>query len=566
MIYLQRKFIDFLNMKRKDTRNLICCFLFNCLAVISLNVTAQEMIKPINNTILLSGNFGELRATHFHSGIDIRTGGVEGLPVVCVKDGILVRAVVSSGGYGQALYIEHPDGTTTVYGHLQRFVPQISAIVRKLQYQKESFGIDENLREYSLAFRQGDTIAYSGNTGSSGGPHLHFEVRNTLTEHTLNPLHYYAIRDNKAPVVKALYLYSIADNGMVEFIRQCPVKAVATGKYHAGRITVPAGKVGVAVYAIDYMNDSWNKLGVYRMNLTAGKDTLFQFCIDSCSFDQGCYINEVKDFDRYKKNETVYRCFGNYQDRFLSIRNRNKGCIEIIKDSLTQVAIDLSDINGNRSSVLLELKGGEAKSVSMDDNNILRYDRPHTLELSGCKVEIPEGALYHSVEKVLKLEKDTLTGRDIFVLSKKDIPLFKKAKIDIRGDYDDSFLICEIGEDGRLSPVPTFLVDDGITAEIGYLNRYTVAEDREAPTIEFLGKFPDRLLKFRIKDNLAGIGGYWVAVNGEWCLAAYDPRVNILQCSLSEPLFKRGQVNEVYLMVEDRAGNQNDIEIKVNVP
>lgn len=566
MIYLQRKIIDFLNMKRNDPRKIIYCFLFNCLAVIPLNVTAQEMIKPINNTILLSGNFGELRATHFHSGIDIRTGGVEGLPVVCVKDGILVRASVSPTGYGQALYIEHPDGTTTVYGHLQRFAPPISAIIRKLQYQKESFRIDEDLRECRLAFRQGDTIAYSGNSGSSGGPHLHFEVRNTLTEHTLNPLHYYTIRDNKAPVVKALYLYSIADNGMVEFIRQCPVKAVAAGKYHAGRITVPAGRVGVAVYAIDYMNDSWNKLGVYRMNLTAGKDTLFQFCIDSCSFDQGCFINEVKDFDRYKKKETVYRCFGNYQDRFLSIRNRNQGCIQIIKDSLTQMVIDLSDINGNRSSVSLELKGREAKSASIDNDNILRYDRPHTLELPGCRVEIPEGALFHSVEKVLKLEKDTLTGRDIFVLSKKDIPLFKKANLTIEGEYGDGAVICELGSDGRLFPVDTRPVDNGLAAEIGYLNRYTVAEDREAPTIEFLGKFPARLLKFRIKDNLSGIGSYRGEVNGQWCLFSYDPRVNLLQCSLSEPVFKRGQVNEICIMVEDKVGNTKELVVKVNVP
>lgn len=563
MIYLQGKIIDFLDMKKGVAGKFILYLLFNCLGVISLNTTAQEMIKPIRGNILLSGNFGELRATHFHSGIDIRTGGVEGLPVICVKDGMLVRVSVSPTGYGQALYIEHPDGTTTVYGHLQRFAPQISALVRQLQYQQESFKIDENLREYRLAFRQGDTIAFSGNTGSSGGPHLHFEIRNTRTEHTLNPLHYYTIHDNKPPVVKALYLYSIADNGMVELLRRCPVKLIAHGKYLAGRITVPEGRIGVAVYAIDYMNDSWNKLGVYWMSLTAGRDTLFQFCIDSCSFGQSGYINEVKDFDRYKQKETVYRCFGNYQEQFLSIRNRNKGCIEIAKDSLREVVIDLSDMNGNRSTVSLELKGGKAESARIDNDHILRYDRPHTLELPGYRVEIPEGALFHSVEKVLKLEKDTLTGRDIFVLSKKDIPLFKKASLAIQGEYDDGFLICEIGDDGRLSPVTTSLNNDGLTAEIGYLNRYTVAEDREAPTIEFLGKFPGQLLKFRVKDNLAGIGGYWVGVNGEWCLAAYDPRVNLLQCSLSEPGFKRGQVNEVCVRVEDKVGNKNELVVKV---
>lgn len=123
--------------------------------MIPLNVLAQQIIQPINKPILLSGNFGELRATHFHSGIDIRTGGVEGLPVICVKEGRLVRVSVSPTGYGQALYIEHPDGTTTVYGHLQRFVSRITEIVRELQYRQESFRIDADFRPFQLFFGKG---------------------------------------------------------------------------------------------------------------------------------------------------------------------------------------------------------------------------------------------------------------------------------------------------------------------------------------------------------------------------------------------------------------------------
>ena len=166
----------------------ILFFLFNYLIVIPLKGQVQEFAKPVRNAILLSGNFGELRATHFHSGIDIRTGGVVGWPVICVKDGILARVSVSPTGYGQALYVEHPDGTTTVYGHLERFVPAVTKLVRELQYRRESFRIDEDFKSYRLYFKQGDTIAYSGNTGTSGGPHLHFEVRKGKA--TFNPLEY----------------------------------------------------------------------------------------------------------------------------------------------------------------------------------------------------------------------------------------------------------------------------------------------------------------------------------------------------------------------------------------
>ena len=155
------------------------------LLLLSSNVWARTdtLLYPLKNIPLLSGNFGELRATHLHSGLDFKTEGREGLPVICVKEGIVARVKVSATGYGNALYLEHEGGITTVYAHLSRFSPRVAKVVRNIQYNKESFEVDENMLGYELRFHAGDTIAYSGNTGSSGGPHLHFEVRDTKTEH-----------------------------------------------------------------------------------------------------------------------------------------------------------------------------------------------------------------------------------------------------------------------------------------------------------------------------------------------------------------------------------------------
>lgn len=562
MIYLHRKIIDFFDMEVRSKSKLIFLFLFNYLALIPLNIVAQEMIRPVQRPLLLSGNFGELRATHFHSGIDIRTGGVEGLPVVCVKDGQLVRVSVSPTGYGQALYIEHPDGLTTVYGHLQRFAPQITAVVREIQYQQESFRIDEDLRERQLFYKQGDTIAYSGNTGSSGGPHLHFEVRDTKSEHTLNPLNYYTIRDTKPPVVRMLYLYSISGSGVVERFRSVPVKAVATGKYTAGKITVPAGKMGIGVYVTDFMNDSWNKLGVYQLALTVGEDTLFRMKMDSCSFSQGCFINELKDFERYKKNETVYRCFGNYQENFLGVRNFDKGCFGLVQDSLLTVKLILADRNGNRTSVELEIKGG-APRKTVEEENVLKFNQSHVLEIAGCRVEIDSCALFSSVRKVQRMEQDSVSGQEVYVLAEKDTPLFRKARMTIAGTFSKQAVICEVEAGSRLYPVETCWTPDGISAEIGYLSRYTVVEDREKPAVSYLGKFPDQTIRFKIKDNLSGISRWRGEVNGKWCLFSYDPRVNVMQCSLTEPLFVKGKENEVKVVVEDRVGNRNEVKVGV---
>lgn len=524
------------------------------------------MIRPLSGSVLLSGNFGELRATHFHSGIDLRTGGVEGLPVRCVKDGILARVRISPVGYGQALYIEHEDGTTTVYGHLQRFCFPVNQIVRELQYQKESFGLDEDMKAHRLFFRQGDTIAYSGNTGSSGGPHLHFEVRNTVTEHTLNPLHDIPIRDLIAPKVRNIYVYRITDYGGVEVLREVSVKQLQTGRYTAGNVNVPVGSVGIGVHAEDYMNDSWNKLGIYALNMIVGTDTLFRMKVDSCSFEQSCFINEIKDFYGYKKRQTVYRCFGNYQNQVLGVWNSNKGVFRVEQDSVVTVRMTLADFNGNRSEVSLQLKGkAEEKAEVIPEERLLRYDRAYRLEFPGGHLEMEAGTLFYTVPWEITILRDSVSGKEIYRLSQKEIPLLKKARLYLQGEYEKDEVICEVDAQGRKYALATAHEEQGIAASIGYLSRYMVVRDSLAPTITYLGKLPDRTLKFKIKDELSGIASYRGEVNGKWCLFVYDAKNDLYWCSLKEPVFEKGKPNLVRIKVADRAGHESSVKVEVKI-
>ena len=380
------------------------------LLLLSSNVCAQTdtLLYPLKNVPLLSGNFGELRATHLHSGLDFKTGGREGLPVICVRDGVVARVKVSATGYGNALYLEHEGGITTVYGHLSRFVPRIAKVVRNIQYNKESFEVDENMSGYELRFRAGDTIAYSGNTGSSGGPHLHFEVRDTKSERALNPLRFLSVKDQTGPSVRGVYVYPISNEGVRNATRRVEVKNTGNRVFRGGKVGVPAGMVGIGIQSDDYMKDSWNKLGVYDLSVSANGQEVFKMTMNELSFDETFLVNELKDFHHYRENRLVYLTFGNYQGQLLPVRNQNGGFISVEKDSVVDVAVDLSDINGNCSRIMFQLWGKSPlrELVLADGEKLLMNHQSDSLKKEKYTLWLEADALTYPV--VCKPEKQSL--------------------------------------------------------------------------------------------------------------------------------------------------------------
>ncbi len=549
-------------MQNELLKQIIILITFIFLILNPLITKSQELIRPLKQPqILLSGNFGELRATHFHAGIDFKTGGREGLPVLCVKDGYVARIKVSAVGYGQALYIEHADGTTTVYGHLQHYAPRIENIVKAIQYQKESFETDEDMKSYRLFFKQGDTIAYSGNSGSSGGPHLHFEVRDTKTEKLINPLRYYRIKDIIPPKVKKIYIYHISAKGCIDICQEKQAGLLSPGRYSCDKISVPAGKTGIGIFAEDYMNDSNSKLGIYRMEMIVRRDTLFRMKVDSNSFDQSPLINEIKDFSYYKKNETVYRCFGNYIDRVTGVKTKQHGYIDLPKDSIVPVEIVLYDINGNRSSVKFSLAASSAQSPP-DPDNIMLYDTPYSIAANGFRLTLNSYSLFHSIEQNVYADHDS-TGNITYILAKEETPLAKNARLDIEGDFNEKAVICGIDQRLKKYPKKTYRYEHGISCDINCLGRYIVQEDTIAPKISYLGISAGKQVQFKVKDNLTDITAYRGEVNGKWTLFVYDAKRELFLCSLSEPAFEKGKNNKIRFTAKDAVGNKGEITIDV---
>ena len=530
------------------------------LLLLSSNVCAQTdtLLYPLKNVPLLSGNFGELRATHLHTGLDFKTGGREGLPVICVKDGVVARVKVSATGYGNALYLEHEGGITTVYGHLSRFVPRITKIVRNIQYNKESFEVDENMSGYELRFRAGDTIAYSGNTGSSGGPHLHFEVRDTKSERALNPLRFLSVKDQTGPSVRGVYVYSISNEGVRNAARRVEVKNTGNRVFRGGKVGVPAGMVGIGIQSDDYMKDSWNKLGVYDLSVSTNGREVFKMTMNELSFDQTFLVNELKDFHHYRENRLVYLTFGNYLGQLLPVRNQNGGFVSVEKDSVVDVAVDLSDINGNCSRIMFQLWGKSPlrELVLADGEKLLMNHQSDSLKKEKYTLWLEADALPYPVvckPEVSSRLRDSVETIEVFSTGKQIYPLMKNARLVVGGKFPEKSVICLLEKNNRFSALKTQWTEEGLEAFPRVLGEYTVRQDTIAPVIFYTGRAGQKI-RFRMVDDLSGISSYRVEVNGKWCLFTYDAKNRLLEGNINEPVFVKGK-NRLVLKVEDAVKN-----------
>ena len=541
-----------------------------------------NFILPVKERVLLSGSFGELRSTHIHSGIDIKTGQKIGMPVYAVNDGIISRISISGTGYGNCIYIDYPDGHTSVYGHLSKFIPKIDSILNHLHYKNHSFKLDVDFLKYNIKVKQGEILAWSGDSGSSGGPHLHFEIRDTKTSYALNPLLFYKIYDNFAPNVLGVYLYNIDADGYPKLYKEILPTKLYNNKYLICD-TIPEGKYGLAFYLEDKMPGSHNKLGVRnlivnRVDTTEIDNMLFSMNMDTISFYQTKYINAIKDFDAYKDGKTVYRCFGHYQNDVIGVKNNNSGIFTILDSTKLEYRVKTIDYSGNVSTISLKFYGSHKENNVLVDSaaSLIRMDKSYNLESNGFAFRIKSGSLFHNVRKKIHIDSvgtsslslntnivskkisDIPYQTILYVVSSNEVPLLKPAKININGDFKQKDIICEVDSKGRLYPLISKLIPGGISASTYYLSKYIVVTDSIPPRIVYQGyNSKNSAFVFKIEDGISGIKSFKGTVNGKWILLFYDPKTLSLYCRDNEPLLMNKKNVSLHLKVWDKVGNMS---------
>ena len=548
----------------------------------ALSAQTPEYASPVKIPVFLSGNFAELRNNHFHSGIDIKTQGITGIPIYSTAPGHVSRIVVSPSGYGNALYIEHPNGTTSVYGHLESFRKDIAGYVKEIQYARESFRVDLAVPKDLFPVEQGELIAKSGNTGSSGGPHLHFELRDTKTEEPVNPLLYpFPVTDKTPPRVYSLMVAPLNEFAQVNYQ---PQKTVFPTEYVEGKYrlknnpVIPVyGMIGFAVQANDFYDGSQNRCGIYSMRLFWDGELYYSFRLDRFSFDESRYINSHTDYEELIHSKRwFYKTWhdpGNQLRIYDYIRER--GQLRVTDGNIHLVRIELSDIHGNMSVLEFKVKSRSNKTERLKNEytQLLKYDKSNRFRKENITIDFPENTFYDDVEFLWRQKSASEKFlSDIHIIHRNTIPLHNSAQLSIKTNglekkLQEKVLLVTVDTlTGRISSAGGKYSKGAVTAAIRSFGNYAVALDTIAPRIvplslnEKSALTESSRIRFKITDDLSGIQDYNGFLDGKWMLFEYDAKTSTITHHFDSERFELEKRHQFTLKVTDYKGNENIYE------
>lgn len=553
-----------------------------CVIVVSLfflfgfsqeNYPKDYFSNPLEIGSILAGTFAELRSNHFHSGVDIKTQQREGLKVFATANGYVSRIKISPWGYGKALYIQHPNGYTTVYGHLKEFAPEIEAYVKQQQYTKEKFAIELFPESNTLKVTQNQLIAYSGNTGGSGGPHLHYEIRDSR-QHPMNPMLFgFHVKDTRKPSINSVYGYSLTDSSQINHHNNRVKLKLTKGKdgnYLAETVRA-SGYISFGINTYDKQDLAHNKNGVYNIKSYVNGKQNYELDFKKFSFNESRHLNQLIDYSYFKeKKSRIQKLFKNERNPLSIIKNvTDYGQLYIEEGEQINYKIVVADYSGNTRCVTIPIIGEKLEITHTEDKLISDYyvyaEKPTNLEYDGKKVYLPKDALYENIP--IRFE----TVGDTIILGEKDIPLHKNITITYNSNKFSKedlakVYVSSLGYNNKPFYINTYKKDGNIIGKTKNFGKFTLSSDTEAPIIKPVntqnGKWMSKntFLQMKITDKHSGIKKYRATINGKWALMEYDAKKDLLSYKFSDNIHVAGE-NKFKLIVIDNVGNNAIFEM-----
>ncbi len=561
---------------------IICIFPVSLYSQATVAPDRLTLFPPVDIALLLAGNFGEPRINHFHSGIDIKTNGTTGVPVHAIADGYVSRIKVEPGGYGHALYIRHPNGLTTLCGHLSAFNRDIEQYVRGEQYRRESFAVDLFPEATRLVIRKGQVVAFTGNSGSSEGPHLHFEMRETQSENPVNPLiRGIKVKDDIPPIIEKLWVFSLKD-------RRNWIRPVPTEVRKNGSIYTPAGMnpvamdalsgIGIEVY--DLLNGSSNHCGVYRIKAYLDDSLFFESCLDEFSFAETRYMNSFMDYKTYiERHKAILKLYIDPNNQASVYRfARNRGQIEVNDRVVHQFKILVTDAAGNQSEVRFDGKF-EPSRFSRDPSFLplyqayFNYEEPNTFKTDGFEINLPAGALYEDLYFDYSVA-DPRPGSfsPLYNVHRPEVPVHLFFNIAIKAERIPENLrskatIAQSAGGSRFTSLGGTWEGDRLITRTRSFGSFCVMADTVRPSVSPLNFSTSAQLKtlnsfkFTLRDDFSGIRSYRGEIDGKWILLEYDPKQNLLEYQYDPARIQSGITHQMTVRVSDQVGNTNKYSI-----
>jgi murein DD-endopeptidase MepM/ murein hydrolase activator NlpD len=549
--------------------------LFSVTGISQTDYPKSDFRSPLDIPLFLSGNFGELRSNHFHAGLDFKTQQKEGLNVYAVADGYVSRIKISNFGYGKAIYITHQNGFTTVYGHLSKANTILQNYIEAIQYREQSYEFEVFPEPTELLVLQGDVIAFSGNSGGSGGPHLHFEIRDSKTEKIINPMYFdfdTKVLDSKPPILAGLYAYPIGENAQVNG-SQVPISIHASLQNDGSYITekvVTSGKIGFGINAYDAYDFSYSKNGLFKVQTFTNGKPLFGYQFDTFSFEESKLINGLLDYPRFVETGVrIQKLFLQNPYFFSPLQyDKSNGLLDVSPNLSTSFRIEISDFKNEAVVINVPIFYGNLplknlKSVKKT-NYFLKTKTDNNYQKDNISVFVPANSFYEDTYLNFEVNNDTLTFQDeTFALQNNIAITFEDTK---SSEAERKKMFIANLDNKKIKFIFTKQKGNEFIAYTKNLGKFVLSSDTIAPKIIPINIKKGSLLlketniKFQISDEGSGIDQINGFLNGKWVLFEYDYKIKRIVHNFRPEFLVDGK-NDLKIVVSDNVGNSAIFDI-----